>query len=359
MTIKHFEDASLADIESILNNLSGYTITEKMDGSQLFFGIDDLGFYTSRGRDRIYNVDDYEIEFHTTYRRAAHIALEKSIPKLVAAGMVPGDQVEIEVLYGELPNVVPYSKDINRIIFLRTIEGSFNIDRLQLEFAGYSLPITLLSPITDDGMNIELKDVESTWEFSIVPKFRVNYLKIDVELRSIKEQLDKFLNTSHNDITFREIANCNLNKCPKDRRDHLKEVRKSIRELIQTEYVLPAKEILLDNLVRNRKSEFGPSDGYGWIEGVVLTDSSGNMIKLVDKKIFGVVHRFLWKTRNDLTMLAPILKRREIIDILDKYNNEKNTYSIHIKEIGKTISYNKDIDRRNLEAFASMYKRAI
>ena len=110
--ISHIEDMPVGEIIEILTNLSNYSITEKVDGAQILFGIDDNGFYTSRetkGGERIYNEADYGITFASTYMRSAHKLLEQMLQALKGAGLRLGDQVEAEVLYGQVPNVVPYS----------------------------------------------------------------------------------------------------------------------------------------------------------------------------------------------------------------------------------------------------------
>src|ERR1700679_3502530 len=104
--ITHIEELPTTEFIKVVKNLHEYEVTEKVDGAEILFGIDEIGFYTSReakGGIRIYNESDYGMGFPTTYMRSAHKLLEQSLSELRAAGMRPGDQVEAEVLYGELP----------------------------------------------------------------------------------------------------------------------------------------------------------------------------------------------------------------------------------------------------------------
>lgn len=369
MSIKHLESISINELEELLYNLGDYEATEKLDGAQLLFGIDNRGFYTSRetkGGTRIYDVSDYEIDYHTTFKRAAHIVLEQSLPKLVAAGMLPGDQVEVEVLHGEIPNVVPYSKDTSYIIFLRTTEGSVNINRLQQEFAGYSLPLTLSTPTTEDGLVTEFKPLDSVWEFSAVP---VVHMHVDALNTKIKPSVDKLFSLLHSpsgvhDLTYMELMNFNLNKLGKvaDRdvvKSLIKEARTDVKAVVLEQYVMPLKEFLLDHVVRNCGSKFGPING--WIEGVVLKHkATGKMVKLVDKEIFGAAHKFTWATRSALDdqRKEAELSRVELEALLDKYNRQKDTLILSLPAIGTDLSYTGAIHKRTLEHFAFLYRRA-
>ena len=99
--ITHIEDLSVGKFVSVVKNISEYEITEKVDGAQLLFGIDNIGFYTSRetkGGRRIYNQSEYGLKFSETYMRSAHVLLESVLPLMKSAGLWPGCQVEAEVL---------------------------------------------------------------------------------------------------------------------------------------------------------------------------------------------------------------------------------------------------------------------
>lgn len=317
--IPHIEDLSVDEFLNLLETLSEYTATEKVDGSQILFGIDENGFYTSRetkGGDRVYTIEDYELSFPTTYMRSAHKLLESVLPLLKEAGLRPGDQVEAEVLYGGLPNVVPYSEDSNYLIFLRTTEGSVNIDRLKQKIDGRSLSVTLESPITEDAKTIKLVEKTNLWTFSRVPQIPVNLKKISESLRPKIQEINKYLNKNSGikDIPNRIIESTPLNKRPewcsveewKILKDDVKEKRDEIHSYLYETKFLEIKEHLLDLAVRPNASKFGPLlEEGGWIEGVVLRhNKTGKMVKLVDKNTFGVVREFAWQVRNSLTERA-------------------------------------------------------
>ena len=248
--IKHLEDLPFKELQNAMNHIQEYVITEKVDGSEILFGIDNTGFYTSRemhGGKRIYNVDDYELTFSNTYKRSAHLALEQALPQMQLAGLKIGDQVEAEVLYGEVPNVVPYSPNMNFVIFLRTTEGSVDINLLTDKLAGYSTDISLLVPYTPDGIQILNKIEKNTWLFSRTP----------VIFNSIPTYISKF-------------------KSPID-----------------------IKNAILEDFVRERTSAFGPPTG--WIEGIVLANPiTGHRFKVIDKDVFLAEKNHQWKYRDEL-----------------------------------------------------------
>lgn len=312
--IPHIEDLPCNQAVKTLQELHNFRITEKIDGAQILFGIDELGFYTSRetkGGRRIYSESDYESRFSTTYMRSAHKVLENNLPLLRAAGMTLGDQVEAEVIYGELPNVVPYSKDTSYIVFLRTTQGRIGISDLKKSLDGHTSSVSLTVPYTNDGQTIEITEVEDIWKFASVPHISVNlvpelvnfYIKEMTDFLSIKDPVTA--------QTYGSLVDMPLNKRPcwsdsadwSKLKDYIKDKRQTIRDIFLRDHMLPVKEVLLDNWVRNKASMFGPPVQHGgWIEGVVLHDnSSGKMVKLVDKSLFGTVRIQAWAKRNLLT----------------------------------------------------------
>jgi hypothetical protein len=314
--ITHIEDLPLSGLLKTLKSLHEYEVTEKVDGAQILFGIDEVGLYTSReskGGIRIYNEADYKVEFRTTYMRSAHLLLEKALPFFKKAGLRKGDQIEAEVLFGELPNVVPYSEDLNYIIFLRTTEGTISIDKLNKQLNKQSFNVSLISPFTDDGRYIKLQEEYNTWLFSRVPKIRVNIKEVMKVLDNDIILLEHYLSLPSGiaNTTNLAIESLPLNKRPdwcesedwKFVKEQIKEKREEIKCIIEEEHILKIKETLLDYFVQQQHSSFGPplEDG-GWIEGVVLRHTqTGKMVKIVDKNNFGVIREAAWKIRNSLT----------------------------------------------------------
>lgn len=378
MSIPHLEDLSPRKFLHVMNSYWEYEATEKLDGSQLLFGIDEDGFYTSRetkGGLRIYNVDHYEASFKNTYIRSAHIALENSLDLLEEAGLKPGCQVEVEVLYGEFPNVVQYSPERCFIIFLRTTEGDVNIDELRVKLEGQSLTIPLTVPFTFDGKNIDYKDVINVWEFARSP---VIELPNDLDghildtVRMVEFITDRPFNE---DISTLEFLETPFNRKPHwadpteiwaDLRADLMEEKRDCLEDIRR-IVLNLKEVLLDKIVRRQASAFGPAGG--WIEGVVFRHPhTKHMFKLVDKDFFLTIKDFYWKERNELFDMAKHgYNLHDLDNRLDKYEKDKTLFKLDVRKASsfgkeKTVqiircSYSKSIDERTKEIYASLYQQ--
>lgn len=367
MSIPHIEELPPRKTLEILANFWDYEATEKLDGSQLLFGIDEDGFYTSRetkGGLRIYNVDDYELSFRNTYIRSAHIALESVLPILKDAGLTVGCQVEVEVLYGEFPNVVQYSPDRSFIIFLRATEGNVDIDHIRVKLADQSLTIPLIAPFTLDGKNIDYHEVSNVWEFARSPIIKiaeeVEKKRVDV-LQHLEEYLYQPYNEHCSHIEFMETP---LNKRmtwadPKNNWRNQQKVLGDTKFFMTMQMKAIVRKFKDELLIetRMRHSQFGPTTG--WIEGLVFRHrETGQMFKVVDKEIFLTVKDFLWAERNKLFKLKSF-NEEDLDNRLDKYEKEKDKLSLEIPRSGKPIyaQYKGAVDARTKEIFATLYQR--
>jgi hypothetical protein len=317
--IPHIEDLPVAEFVRTINSLHEYEITEKLDGAEILFGIDEIGFYTSReakGGVRIYEEQHYDIRFPTTYMRAAHKLLEETLPLLKAAGLKEGDQVEAEVLFDSVPNVVPYAEGINYLVFLRTTEGTVNIDRLKQKLIGQNLLVKLAEPYTLDGRTIEIMEQTREWHFGRVPQVSVNIAGVQQAIRADMGALVAYLkdNSGIRTLSNLVVEGLPLNKCPewcepkdwKFIKEEIKERREDIRTTLQNHFLSEIKSTLVEKIVNPQQSYYGPTiEEGGWIEGVVLRHPhTHKMIKIVDKNKFGVIRESAWKKRNMITEAA-------------------------------------------------------
>jgi hypothetical protein len=243
--------------------------------------------------------------------RSAHAVLESVLPLMKSAGLRPGCQVEVEVLHGELPNVVQYSSDRNYLIFLRTTEGIVNIDRLTAQLNGQFLNVPVMTPFTPDGKSINLQEEVHIWEFSRSAIIPVSPLSLQKALQPKMTELMSYLKqpSGFNHLANMVVECIPLNKCPewcpkedwKYVKEDIKLKQQEIYEHVNKGLMLDIKSILIESLLK-RGSQFGPllEDG-GWIEGAVLRNTTtGHMVKVVDKNMFLAVKDFSWKVRNDL-----------------------------------------------------------
>lgn len=327
--ITHIEDMEVDKLIDSLRNFEQFEISEKIDGSNLQFGYDEQGFYTSRetkmDSPRMRSESDYPVHFATTFQRSAHLALEQVFPEMTNSGYLKrGDAVDIEVLFRKLPNAVPYDADTNRIILLRPTNGNPNLSGLKKLLSDKTVSVTLSAPYTVDGKEIRQAKETHRWQFAQTPTVSGDTVTKTQAMKDINNklnELESFLkaNSGVHKFTNAEILSLPLNKRPdgveQSAWQDLKLVVKQKREELQPKlfyrdsetgeqggFKHELKDLLLNNLVRKVRSAFGPAieDG-GWIEGVVFRNKkTGEMFKVVDKDMFNAVKDFLWKVRTDL-----------------------------------------------------------
>lgn len=310
-----------------------YTLTEKIDGVAVDFGVDEKGFYTSReskGGTRYYHEADYpRNQFWATPFRSAHKALKN-------IDLQSGVHINAEILFGHLPNTVPYNNNINQIAI-------FNADGIELETKVVLYDI----PITTNGREITaLKSKTYYWKIAKVPQIENSKLEdLIIKPAFIKsiESLNLFLQQQNEEIstlTNEELFNVKLNKKPEGFLDwkEMKEAIKLERDVITgrvMKFKLAIKEFFLDALVRNVDSKFGGD----WIEGVVIQYDE-EFIKIVDRDIFWRLNSANYEERNK---------------VAGKGNNVKNTVRI-------TMTYAAGlpkINKRYIESMGSTYSERL
>ncbi len=331
--ITHINDQkiSIAKFLEVLKNIKDFEITEKVDGANLWFGLDMEGnFYTSRGKKEggtFYNQDDWGSDFKDTGFKSAHAALKNKENEIKVAGMNPGDIIEVEVLFGDKPNAIPYWP--NQIIFLSVMKGDPDITQIADELEGQTSSIEVSNvPYTDDGITIERKDESHDWTFAKVQKYEVDTDKLEAELAEQMKIFEKFL--AQPNIAKLELRNkqqevstpTNIEVLAlRATKPEIKEAKELVKDVIDGDrdpttgkrtktsgMRFDIKEVLLNNLVRLAQSTLGPSiEEGGWIEGVVLRrqgtgkDGGDELFKVVDHDIFTAVNSFNHQVRGFLT----------------------------------------------------------
>ncbi|NJO63710.1 MAG: hypothetical protein HC836_37640 [Richelia sp. RM2_1_2] len=316
--ITHIEELPIDEFIQAIKNLNMYEITEKVDGANVQFGIDNNGkFFTSRegkGGNRYYSVADWGNKFWETGFKSAHSALEPIAKKVLK----PGETVEAEILFGELPNTVPYSGDKNQIILLRPIEGTPNIERIADKLEGYTTTITLDKvPYTEDGETIQYRPEEHVWTITKTPYVPSESLtkqeattEITKRIKELEAYLKQEIQIDSISMPIPELLAIKFNQRPEkidqatwqDLKEKIKTKREEILQHIQS-LQLNVKDVLLNHLVRKVRSKFGPElDNGGWIEGVVMRHKdTGKQFKLVDKSVFTALNTFYHEIISQIT----------------------------------------------------------
>lgn len=320
--ITHLEDLELEKFLSVIDNLTKLQASEKLDGSELVFGLDGEGkFYTTRnakgGTGVNYRTDQYLKGGGGPTFAAAHEALHKVIA-IIKSVMKPNEAVEVEVIYGRQPNAIVYGLDgLNYIAFLRAVEGTNGDVELRKDLPGklsHALKtqrITIAStfPGSDDGETIKDEKVMSTWKFTDTPNVDVQNIKHDAKaeidnLRKFLEKSNAVATDSGVELNNFEVATLNLTSIPIDKRPAIKKERDVVNSKIMAEFKLPIKEKLLHSFTKKVKSKLQGDvnkDELGGIEGVVFVDPVSNEVfKLVDKDAFSSVNQFNYQIRKKL-----------------------------------------------------------
>jgi uncharacterized protein YjaG (DUF416 family) len=316
--ITHLEDLSLKEFIRTIESLKNKIITEKLDGANLWFGLDEEGVYTSREgknpkRGRFRKVDDYAMVASYNAFRAAHLAIEK-VASIIKKYLRVGDQVEMEVMFGRQPNTVTYgANDANFIVILRGVNGTpeERVNALSDALNGKTVQVNSTIVSSPDGETLELKDAQLTWKFTQVKPVdskKINTKEVDKLLRELK----KFLGQKNKVIphmTNEEVAELALTSIPKEQREAAKKERERVLAVILNDYKLPIKEYLLNNFVRKIKpflqtDELHPSEDIG-VEGIVVRDPvSGSQTKIVDKDVFTAINTFNSAVRANIAGLV-------------------------------------------------------
>lgn len=367
--ITHIEDLPIEKFIQSIRNISLYDISEKIDGTNLQFGLDDSGtFFTSRegkGGRRFYKYSDWGNKFWQTGFKSAHLALEKAAKSLKGKKLLlPGDQIEAEILYGQLPNTVPYKGDVNQIILLRPVatasgdlgELEERLSKIKSVLEGINISVSVSEiPFTNDGKTIDYRSEKHLWRVSQTPKVDkslVNKESLKTKLDRDLTRLENYLNEKSGvaDFTNAQLVGIPLNKRPdnidssvwKDTVNLIKDKRTDVLSKIMS-LKLDIKEDLLNELLRNISSEFGPSlqDG-GWVEGIVFRDPiTGDMFKLIDKDLFTSMNKFNWRIRNILRSGSLSSKVSDVTGRLLKSLSD----SIGIPELAKSTTAGKFLRR--------------
>lgn len=323
MGIAHIEDLSTQDFMSTLETLDRSQATEKLDGANLYFGIDldtDRLFTSREGKKknatRYFSADDYPYFSGTNPFRAAHLALEEVEPKIRQA-MQAGQTVEIEVLFGKQPNAIMYGAgDKSYIAFLRGVNGTTSdvVDRLTGTLLGTTATVETKVVSSTDGDQLDLVDVTTTFEFIGPQTVDMTPATQDPDFKAMLEQFNKFLNSSASglpdgvEMTNGELDATSMSSIKIVDRPAVKAAKEKMQSHIMRVYKMPIKKFLLGKLTASSKSKLAVSDenvddkNSVGIEGIVLRDpTSGELVKLVDKTAFTAINSFNHTVRGQIS----------------------------------------------------------
>ena len=316
--ISHIEDLSNEEFISTVENIQDKVVTEKLDGANLWFGIDDVGFFTSREgkspkKSRFYKVTAYPNIANYNGFRGAHLALAQMEP-IIRKHLKEGDTVEVEVLFGRQPNTVTYGvSGKNFIVILRGVGGTdeARVEALSRALKDKSATVKSTVISSDDGEELTTIEESMVWEFTQVAPIKTQKLKtqeVDKLLTAMKSFLNS-KNTQFSEYTNDELSSLNLTSVPKEKRPEVKAAKEKVIDEILTKFKLPIKDLMLNGFVRKIKpflqdKDLHPAEDIG-VEGVVIRDPvTGSQTKIVDKDVFTAINAFNSAVRSQISGLV-------------------------------------------------------
>jgi len=301
-SIQHIEDLPVDRFIDVLQNMASMSAQEKLDGANIWVGVDDKGqLFTSRegkraNADRKYSPDGWALVSDNNQFRAAHAALALKAP-VVKKVLQPGDTVEAEVLFGRQPNSVTYGAGgRSYIAFLRGVNGTSDEKAAELARVLANQQVEATVKIVDTSDGEEVDEVSSSFPFQFTSPQKVDAAKVKTEanLDGKLKDLEDFLHKSSDvqGMTNYQLMSMNLQQVPKEERGAVKTARADLIATVQVKYKLPIKQALLDKItVRSSLADDG-EEGIG-IEGIVLRDpETGDQFKIVDKDVFTTINKF-------------------------------------------------------------------
>ena len=310
--ISHVEDLDVESFIRCVEKLHEFEAVQKLDGANLRVGLDESGeMYTSReqkGGKRFYRESDFPKNSAFDGFRAAHAVLEKAEGYFVQI-LVPGESINLEILYGPQPNTVFYGKDnLNYIALLEMLPGDDpskdpdqgKIKQIMKTLDGKVFTVKTVFSDTTDGVTIIRTPNVSDWKFTVsdkVPEHEVKSVNFVKELGALKAYL-RSENQAAKDAG-RDLTNFEMLK---DRNRDFTEIRKEVEDKILNDFKLPIKKKLLDLIYKQKPSLRGMTsqdDGaYKGIEGIIFTNpKSREKFKIVDKDVFLEVNKFNYQAR--------------------------------------------------------------
>jgi hypothetical protein len=312
-SIVHIEDLPIDEFIRTLQNMNTMVAQEKLDGANLWVGIDEDGkLFTSRegkrgNAERRYSEEEWPKVSAFNQFRAAQAALQSKEQEIKRI-MRPGDMVEAEVLFGRQPNSVTYGAGgKSYIAFLRAVNDTPDTiaDQLSSSLANQQADAKLKLVDTSDGTDLSMRETDVSFQFIAAQRMDAAKLKNESGVDPLLKKLQTFLkqDSAVAGYTNQMLATLSLNTVPKEEREAIKQARIELLAQLQTEYKLPIKNALLSKAGTKSglaADDITPDEDVG-IEGIVLRDpSTGKQVKVVDKDIFTAINRFNQSMRGEV-----------------------------------------------------------
>ena len=314
-SIVHLEDMDIEAFLRVIEKLHEMQAVQKLDGANLRIGLDEDGeLFTSReqkGGRRFYKESDFPRNSAYDGFKAAHAVLEKA-EGYFAQVLVPGESINLEIIYGPQPNTVFYGKDnLNYIALLEMLPGddpSVEPDQNKIKeimklLNNKIFTVRTVFSDTTDGVTIVRTPNVSDWKFTVsdvVPSSEIKNVNFVKELGALKAYLkaeNEVARGAGRDLTNFEII--------KDRTRDLADERESVEGKILNDFKLPIKAKLLELIYKQKPSLRGitsdDDSAYKGIEGIIFTNPKNReRFKIIDKDVFLAINKFNYQARKGI-----------------------------------------------------------
>lgn len=301
VSIPHFEDMSPQRIYDSLD-ISRWTVSEKLDGSYVKFGLDQDGVYFTerKGGQRFYTLEDFPEECWADTYKIAHTALGFATEAMKKEGFIKlGQEYGAEVVQGFLPNTVPYKIDTKYDGTIH-ITSAENPSHLLFSMMGcFECSFIHEALFSIDGWNIEREKRHQTWAVKMNPRISNHWItaRLQPHADQLKNVLDSWfpLESKISGFTIKEILEIKLNKkhpnCGNRNWTDLKEEISKERDELRvafTNAVLLFKRIAEQVLIYETPSVIGAGSLK---EGMVIETSDG-LFKITERELFTEANLF-------------------------------------------------------------------
>lgn len=311
--ISNLEDLEIKVFIDLIRRIGTFQASEKLDGSGLWLGRDPDGrlFTTKPGAKskKFYSDDEYPYFAAMNGPRGAMAAIEKKESDIQSV-LMPGDMIELEIIYGRQPNTISYGLDNKHFIaIIGSVGGTNDLKAQQLVSLLNNQEVSVKTIIVDseDGENLDRKSITQKFRFIDVPKIdasKVTGLNVENSLKKLESYLES--PSGVNNLSNFELLTVSLGSIPKEERVEAKEVKDRIASEVKTKFKTGIKRELLDKLVSKVKPALAASDLSGdedvGVAGIVLRDpTTGEQVKLVDKDGMNTLNTFNFAVRNQIS----------------------------------------------------------
>lgn len=301
MSIRHIDDLPSIDFVKVLERLPSSITSIKMDGANLWFGVDQQGvFVTREGKNkssgRVYSPGDFEDIAANDQFKAALSALQ-AVQTPLNEVLTENDIVEIEVIFGSQPNVVKYHNTDSEasIIFLRTVSSNSNRDLIYklgqvLKDRTVSTPCEVHK--SADGIKLEKEVIDVQFNFTSSKKYSTSSI---IELSNLEPEITELKTVMAEDSEIAGVSNADL--------EVAKTTDDNKHQKINAKIKLHKLKVAVKNKIYNLLSQ--KIDDKSDKEGFVIDFGNSEIYKIVDRNHFTKINDFFQKYRK--TAISTIL----------------------------------------------------